>query len=107
MDNKKTAIITGAGVGIGRGIALAFAKAGISVALCDIDLESCQEVSKEAGEFGVKTLAVKCDVSKNSQVEEVFKQELDEFGQIDILVNNAGIYPFVAFEKIFNLFWKV
>jgi len=104
MD-KKTAVITGAGVGIGRGIAIIMAKAGYNIVVADINEKKCQETAEEIRAVGVKALPVKCDVSKKSEVDQLFMQAVKEFNQIDVLVNNAGIYPFVPFMQIKEESW--
>jgi NAD(P)-dependent dehydrogenase (short-subunit alcohol dehydrogenase family) len=87
----KVAIITGARRGIGRGIALALAEAGADVVVSDISLEDCQKVVVEIEGLGRKGLAVKCDVTQKSEVDEMIKKTVEELGKVDILVNNAGI----------------
>ena len=102
---KKTAIVTGAGVGIGKGIAIALAKEGYNVVVSDINQENCQKVAEEVAAIGVKSLAIKCDVSSSTEVEQLFNQTVKEFGTLDVLVNNAGIYPFIPFEKMQESDW--
>jgi len=102
---NKVAIVTGAGKGIGQGIALALAKEKCQVVVSDVDINSAKKVVADLKKMGVKALAVKCDVSKKSEVSKLFKQTLKEFGQLDILVNNAGIFPFVSFAKITEADW--
>ena len=102
---NKVAIVTGAGRGIGQGIAQALAQEECNVVVSDIDQNSCEKVAKELEKMGVKALAVKCDVSKKSEVAELFEQTIKEFGQLDILVNNAGIFPFVPFAEMKESDW--
>jgi 3-oxoacyl-[acyl-carrier protein] reductase len=89
----KVAIVTGGKRGIGRGIALAFAKAGADVAICSrgVDDGSLDAVAKEIEQLGRRSLAIKADVSKKSDVDQMVQSVIDEFGDIDILVNNAGV----------------
>ncbi len=89
----KVAIVTGARRGIGKAIALGFAEAGADVAVCDIVLEDgeLRVVAKEIKKLGRRSLAVRCDVTKKSQVEKLVKTVEEKLGTIDILVNNAGI----------------
>ena len=94
---NKTAIVTGARRGIGKGIALALAREKCNVVVSDIVQEDSEKVAEEIGVLGVKSLAVKCDVSKKKEVENLFNKTIKEFGSVDILVNNAGIFPFVPF----------
>ena len=105
MLKNKTVIVTGAGQGIGRGIALALAKEGANVAAADINEENCQKTAKEIKGLGVKSLAVKCDVSNAGEVNDMVEAVEKEFGGLDIMVNNAGIFPFVAFEKMTGSDW--
>lgn len=106
METKdKTAVVTGAGKGIGRGIAVALARAGYNVVVSDIVKEDGEKVAEELKASGVKALAIKCDVSNKSEVENLFSSAAREFGKVDILVNNAGIYPFVPFEKMNEADW--
>lgn len=102
---NKTAIVTGAGRGIGKGIALALAKEGCNVVVSDINQGDSEKVAKELEKLGVKTLAVKCDVSSKADVEKLFSKTAKEFKKLDILVNNAGIFPFVPFKDMKEADW--
>ncbi len=102
----KVAIVTGARRGIGRGIALALAESGADVVVSDISLEDCQKVVEEIESQGGKGLAVKCDVTQKSEVEEMVKKTVEEFGKVDILVNNAGILGFKPFLEITEEGWN-
>ncbi len=102
---NKSAIVTGARQGIGRGIALLLAKAGAKVVVADLDINDCQKVCDEITKNGGQALAVKCDVSKRSDIDAMIKATVDKFGSLDIMVNNAGIYPFVMFDKMTEADW--
>lgn len=92
MDFKgQTAMVTGGARGIGKAIAERLAKKGANLALADISLESADETAKEIAAYGVRTIAVRLDVSKSSEVTKAFEDVLKEFGRLDILINNAGI----------------
>lgn len=92
MLKGKTAVVTGASRGIGRAIAIKLAKLGANIVVnYRNSYEAVQEVVKEIEALGVKALAVQCDISIFSDVENMIKQSMAEFGSIDILVNNAGI----------------
>ncbi len=105
MFKDKTVIITGAGQGIGYGIALAFAKEGCNVVVSDINQETCDKAAKDLATLGIKTLAVKCDVSQKADVDNLFAKTIEAFGRLDILVNNAGIYPFRPFFQMIESDW--
>ena len=107
-QDGRSAIVTGGGRGIGRAIALALARQGCHVAILDLIEENAQSVKKEVEALGRRALALRVDLTQQSQVEQAVAKVLAEFGQIDILVNNAGwdkLEPFLesqpeTWEKI-------
>lgn len=88
---KKKAIVTGAGSGIGRAIALTLAKEGADIVVADVDPGAAEKVASEVKSLGRRSLAIKVDVTKRNDVDQLVKKTLDTFETIDILVNNAGI----------------
>ncbi len=106
MDLKnKVAIITGARRGMGKTHALLLAKAGAKVVVSDISQEDCEKVVKEIEKQGREALAVKCDVTKKVEVDELVKKTVEKFGKVDILVNNAGIVQFKPFLELTEEDW--
>jgi NAD(P)-dependent dehydrogenase (short-subunit alcohol dehydrogenase family) len=103
--NNKVAIVTGAKQGIGFGIAMALAKEGCKVVVSDLDQEGCDKAVKALEAEGATAFAVKCDVSKKADVDNLISETMAKFGQLDILVNNAGIFPFVPFAKMTEEDW--
>jgi len=101
----KIAIVTGARRGMGRSHALLLAKAGAKVVVSDISLEDCQKVVEEIEKEGGKALAVKCDVSKKEEVDEMLRKTIEKWGKVDILVNNAGIAQFFPFLEMTEEDW--
>jgi len=87
----KVALVTGSARGIGREIALNLAQKGAALLLTDIDEAGIQQLAEEISSLGYKALAVKADVSKTPDVENLVSQGMAHFGKIDVLVNNAGI----------------
>ena len=77
----KAAIITGAAGGIGSAIARAFAEAGARVACVDLDVSKIDS----------RDLAIKCDVSSESDTQKAVEQALKAFGALHILVNGAAM----------------
>jgi NAD(P)-dependent dehydrogenase (short-subunit alcohol dehydrogenase family) len=88
----EVAIVTGGRRGIGRSIALALAEAGADVAVCDLVVENGQleDVAEEIRSLGRRSLAIQVDTSRKTEVENMVKEVMKEFGAIDILINNAG-----------------
>jgi len=93
----KVAIVTGAAGerGVGRSIAIALAEAGADVAVCDNVVEAHDRnlaaVAEEIAALGRRSLAIRVDVTSQSDVESMVRQVNDELGPVDILVNNAAI----------------
>jgi len=104
LDNK-VAIITGARQGMGRTHALTLAKAGAKVVVSDISLEDCQKVVEEIKKDGGEAIAVKCDVSKKKEIDEMINKTIEKWDKIDIFVNNAGICQFKPFLELTEEEW--
>lgn len=88
----KTALITGASRGIGKATAELFAENGYAVIINynKSEKEALSLVS-EIREKGGTTMAVKADVSNETEVSEMMKKISENFSSIDVLINNAGI----------------
>ena len=88
----QSALVTGSSSGIGKAIALAMAKEGANVLInYHKHEEEAHNIAKEAQSYGVKTIVVQADTSKEEEVQMMFAKAVEAFGTIDILVNNAGI----------------
>ena len=87
----RVALVTGAAQGIGKAISLLLAKHGADIVVSDVLLEKATETAKEIETLGRKAMAVRVDVSKLGDVDQMVEGVLKQFGKIDILVNNAGI----------------
>jgi len=104
----KTAVVTGAGrpSGLGQGIAKRLAREGCRLAICDIarphpvdpayrrgTWEELVERQREIESLGVECLPVRCDVTNEREVHDMFEAVVKEFGRVDILVNCVGVGP--------------
>ncbi len=97
----KAALITGGARRLGRASALALAQAGADVAITfQHSLREAQRTVIDLGSFGVRALALKCDITDEKSVRAAVKEVVKELGGIDILVNNAANYETVEFEKL-------
>lgn len=93
-----TAIVTGASRGIGVYIARALAKEGVNLALAARSVDDLEHVRTEMLGFGVKAVAIECDVAKPDHRARLVKEAEEQLGPIDILVNNAGIERVARFD---------
>jgi 3-oxoacyl-[acyl-carrier protein] reductase/pteridine reductase len=102
----KRALITGAAKRIGRSLALALAESGANVAITYRGSESeAAATVTELEAFGVKALAVNCDVRLEESAVAAVSAAVDAFGGLDLLVNNAGAFETVALDKISVAEW--
>lgn len=93
---EKTVIVTGAGSGIGRATALRFAQEGAEVILVGRTGQTLEDTVEQFPHDNTwihtdNYLIITCDISDQSQVQEMVQCVMNKFGKIDILVNNAGI----------------
>lgn len=86
----KVALITGAAMGMGRATAERFAASGASVMLADLDEAQASHVARCIEAAGGQAVAIRCDVSDESQVEAMMAATVERFGRIDCAVNNAA-----------------
>jgi NAD(P)-dependent dehydrogenase (short-subunit alcohol dehydrogenase family) len=84
----RVAVITGAGSGIGRATARRMFAEGARVVAVDVDEANGRATADEVGgEF------VRCDVSSEAEVAEMFASVVATYGRVDVAFNNAGISP--------------
>ena len=84
-----TVLVTGGTSGIGRGVARVLTQAGAKVAVTGRDDARLLEVARELG-----VLAIKADVTSETDVDRTYAEVLGAFGHLDVLVNNAGAGSF-------------
>jgi NAD(P)-dependent dehydrogenase (short-subunit alcohol dehydrogenase family) len=102
----KRALVTGGAKRIGRALALTLAEAGADVAITYRDSAAEALASVAALEaFGVKALAVGCDLREEVSVQAAVAAAVDGLGGLDVLVNNAGAFETVPLEKISVAEW--
>jgi short-subunit dehydrogenase len=87
----KVVIITGASSGIGLACARAFAERKAKVVLASRSIEKLMKIADEIDPSHDQCMAVKTDVTIESDCKALIEKTVEKFGCIDVLVNNAGI----------------
>jgi NAD(P)-dependent dehydrogenase (short-subunit alcohol dehydrogenase family) len=87
----RTAVVTGAASGIGMGIAQSFARAGMNVALLDIQEHALDEVRRQIESAGGRAITLVADVSDAASLAAAARRAEEAFGKIHVAVNNAGV----------------
>src|SRR5581483_3674966 len=102
----KVAVITGGASGIGRGTALALARRGANVVLADVNETRLAEARAAVEALGQRALAVRCDVTRDDDVERLAREAIATMEHVDILMNNAGVVLCGALEEIPIADWQ-
>ncbi|HOV38158.1 MAG TPA: glucose 1-dehydrogenase [Spirochaetales bacterium] len=107
----RTALVTGSAQGIGKAYCEALGEAGAKVAIVDINGELAEETAHALGRKGIEAIAVKADVTKPADVDNMIKIVVNKWGKLTIGVNNAGMglwsdaltMPFNEWRKVLSL----
>ena len=91
MLENKVAIITGAASGMGKASSLVFAREGACVVAADVNIEGAKDTAYEIKAAGGNAVAVKTDISDETQVRAMVNTAVDSFGRLDILFCIAGM----------------
>ena len=107
--STKSVIVTGASRGIGRAIAMRLASDGFAVTVNYAgNAAKADEVVDEIKAAGGQATAMQGDVANAADVDRLFKEAVDTFGEINVVVNCAGIMPLSSIaEGDLELFDKV
>jgi glucose 1-dehydrogenase len=104
--HNKVALITGGSRSIGAAIALGFAKEGAQIAFSyHTGEDEALTVAAQIRDIGGQALALRADVSKKAEVDQMARQVVDAFGRVDILVNNAAVLKRTPFLEITEEEW--
>jgi len=93
---EKVCIVTGASGGIGKSLVEKLAAQGASLVLAARREEVLEDIKKTLSDKD-KVLCIKCDVTKQSDLENLVSKTLEKFGKIDVVINGAGVssqHPF-------------
>ncbi len=101
------ALVTGANSGIGYAVAKALAAAGAPVAVnYVVEPRAAERVAAEIRSAGGRAMAIRADVSREDDVQAMFREAIAAYGTIHILVNNAGIQRDAPFTEMTMRDWE-
>jgi glucose 1-dehydrogenase len=101
------ALVTGASSGIGRAVAIALGEAGADVAVnYSHDRAGGEDAAQLAKRCGARAIVVGADVSREPDVEAMFRTVVEQFGRLDILVSNAGIQQDAPLHEMTLAQWQ-
>jgi 3-oxoacyl-[acyl-carrier protein] reductase len=104
----RVALVTGGGAGIGRATAELMGRAGMRVAVAEIDPVRAADVRAALEAAKVDALVVDCDVRVEADVRRLLDAVDGRFGRLDVLVNNVGDYLGIKkrFEETTDAEWE-
>ncbi len=86
----KIVLITGGSSGLGRVIADSFAAVGAKLVLVALETADLEQTAAEFSRSGTEVLPLQGDITKQADVDRVFREVANRYGRLDVLVNNAG-----------------
>jgi sorbitol-6-phosphate 2-dehydrogenase len=103
---NRIVIVTGGAQGLGAAICLRLAQEGADVIVADIRASGADVARAIAAETSRRTLALKGDVTDETQVRQMVDRTVAEWGRLDILVANAGIVNSAPIEEMEREQWQ-
>lgn len=104
--NDNVVWITGGGSGIGEALAVQFAHRNATVAVSGRRPEPLETTVRDIEDAGGRGLAVPCDVTKVTELEEAVDEIVDQTGRLDVAVANAGYSVAGDFQELTAADWK-
>ena len=99
----KVVVVTGGASGIGAGVAERFARDGArGVVVADVDLQRAQGVARA---IGSQAVALRCDVSREADIQDLVRQARERYGRIDVYFSNAGILGRLGGLELEDALW--
>lgn len=98
-DCMKVVLITGASSDIGKEIALKFSLDSILVLTYNKSLDKVKKLKEKLDEINANYLFIKCDLTKEEDINNLYNEVKEQYNKVDILINNAAL----EYNTDFNL----
>lgn len=106
-QQRRTALVTGAGRNIGRAVALGLAADGFNIVLNgSADRAACDAVAEAVRGHGVDALVAMGDVGSAEECARIAAAAIARFAAVDVLVNNAALRPAKPFLEMTDAEWR-
>ena len=91
--NKKCVLVTGSSIGLGASIIRKYASMGYNTIITyNSHKDKAIKLQKEIKDkYNTESLVIKCDISKEEDIENLRHEIISKFNKLDVLVNNASI----------------
>lgn len=91
--NKKCVLVTGSSIGLGASIIRKYASMGYNTIITyNSHKDEAIKLQKEIKDkYNTESLVIKCDISKEEDIENLRHEIISKFNKLDVLVNNASI----------------
>ena len=91
--NKKCVLVTGSSIGLGSSIIRKYASMGYNTIITyNSHKDKAIKLQKEIKDkYNTESLVIKCDISKEEDIENLKDEIINKFNKLDVLVNNASI----------------
>jgi NAD(P)-dependent dehydrogenase (short-subunit alcohol dehydrogenase family) len=105
MLEGRVAVVTGSGSGFGAAMAHAFARAGMTVAVLDIDEPAALRTAADLKELGAPAAAARVDIGDLDSIVDAARSVDDWFGGCDLLCANVGVQQFGSLDRLTDDDW--
>jgi 3-oxoacyl-[acyl-carrier protein] reductase len=96
----KAVIVTGGAQGIGAELVRTFTQQGAALVIADVNEEGSLALAGELSAGGARVVAQRCDITSETDVDQLVERCVGELGSLDVMVNNAGITRDATMRKM-------